>query len=162
MKQITSYIIEGLHINKNIKVKNYKDIEVKLGEKTNFTENEIKEIKEFCNDLPIIPDIITNYISSQPKDTKRKHSSYIKTIINLVYYRNENIQPDKHENNIIRITKDVDSNQYFIRFAKINEIDTYFYPEDTDKYFESIKECFDCIKDKWKELKFSEIINKYK
>lgn len=159
MKQISSYILEGLRINKNIKIKG---IETKIGEKTIFTQDEINEIKEYCYDLPIIPDLITNYNRPQPKDNKSSSSS-MKALINLVYYRGENVNPNKHENNVIRINKDNDDgiDKYFIRFVKIDEVDTYFYPED-EGVFNSIKECFDCIKEKWDVIKFSEVINKYK
>lgn len=164
MKQIITYIKEGLRINKNIKVKDIKDIEIKMGEKTKITKEELKEIKEYCIDLPIIPNLITNYSSPQPINPKRSSSAYHSGSISLVYYRNEDIKPTKHENNKIRINKDNDGgiDKYFIRFIKIDEVDTYFYPENSDELFYSIKECFDCIKEKWDVIKFSEAINKYK
>lgn len=162
MKEISNYICEGLRINKNTKIKKIKDPEIKIGNKTNFTKDEINEIKENCYDLPIIPDIITNYPDFQPKDPNRSGKSYSSACIMLGYYVDSNKRTEYHNNNLIRIKKDQNENQYFVRFVRVDQYETYFYPEEPDKYFESIKECFDCIKKEWESIKFSEIINKYK
>lgn len=161
MKQLNDYIIEKFKISsKTVKKYQDKEIEIKIGTKTSFNEKEIEEIKEFSKSLEIIPDIITNYNDIQPKNDRTGHS-YNSAMIELGYFRDlENTTPNYHENNIIRIKKL--NNSYFVRFVSIDEYDTYLYPEDSTKYFNTIKECFDCIKEKWKELKFSEVINKYK
>ena len=162
MKNLNIFIQEGLRINKNTKIKSYKDPKIKIGDKTIFSKDEINEIKENCYDLPIIPDIITNYPNFQPKDTKRNGKSYSLACIILGYYVDSNKRTEHHNNNLIRIKKDQHENQYFVRFVRVDQWDTYFYPEEQDKYFESIKECFDCIKKEWESIKFSEVINKYK
>ena len=161
MKNISDYITEKFKINsKNVHKSN--DIENKIGEKTIFTKEEIDEINEYSNDLPIIPDIITNYTDFQPKNPDRSGKSYNSSCIMLGYFTDFGKRTEHHDNNFIRIKKDKNENQYFVRFVKVDKYDTYFYPEEADKYFKSIKECFDCIKEKWNELKFSEVIKEYK
>lgn len=162
MKNISDYIIEKFKINsKNVHKSN--DIENKIGEKTIFTKEEIDEINEYSNDLPIIPDIITNYPDFQPTNPNRSGKSYNSGIMVIGYYMDiGNRTHSKHDNNYVRIRKDKDDKQYFVRFVKADDFDTYFYPKEADKYFKTIKECFDCIKEKWNELKFSEVIKEYK
>lgn len=157
MKQLNDYIIEKFKISsKTVKKCQDKEIEIKIGTKTSFNEKEIEDIKEFSKSLEIIPDIITNYNDIQPKNDRSGHS-YNSAIIELGYFRDlDNTTPNYHDNNIIRIKKL--NNSYFVRFVSIDEYDTHL----SSKYFNTIKECFDYIKEKWKELKFSEVINKYK
>ena len=160
MKQLDNFIQEKLKLNKDIKV--YSEIETKIGNKTIFSKDQINEIKELCNDLPIVPDILSNY-----NGINGSSNSYGSSFITLIYRRKVEWKGQvaityAHDNNAIRIKYDKDSSQYFVRFIKIDEKDTYFYPEEQDKYFKSIKECFDCIQKEWKKLNFSKSIKEYK
>lgn len=160
MKQLDIFLIEKLKINKDIKV--YSNIETRIGNKTKFSEDQINEIKELCTDLPIVPDILSNY-----NGINGSSNSYGSSFMGLIYKRKVEWKGQvaityAHDNNAIRIKCDKDSSQYFVRFIKIDEKDTFLYPKEQDKYFKSIKECFDCIHKQWKKLNFSESINNYK
>jgi len=168
MKNLKDIILEKLIINKDINIKDIKEPELIMGEKTCFIKEEIDNIKELCHELPIVPDAISNYNYVSPKLSKGHNSSYGSSFINLIYYINpedfkiSTIKNNGRNNNIIRIKKDSETSQYFVRFIKVDETNTDFFPTEPDKYFKSIKECFNCIKEHWDKLKFSEVINKYK
>ena len=154
MKNLNQYIIEKFKISSKT-INKSQEIYNKF-RKTIFTEEEISDINEHAHDLPIIPDIITNFTDFQPKNDRTGHA-YNSSIVMLGYYVDLSKNRKYHSNNYIRIKKY--GNKFSLKIVKIGQEDVYFYPY--TGYFNSIKECFDCIEENWEEIKFSEVIKEY-
>ena len=155
MKQLNQYIIEKFKISSKT-INKPQEIYNTFGNKTIFTEEEINDINKYAQDFPIIPDIITNFVDFQ-KNNGGTGKVYNSSIIILGYYANLSKTREYHSNNYIRIRKN--SNQFSLRIVKIGQDDVYFYPD--TGFFNSIKECFNCIEENWEEIKFSEVIKEY-
>jgi len=162
MKQIASYITEGLRINKNIKISNQIEILCKYSD-IKFSKEEFDQIVENAKNLPIVPDYIYNGL-------KGKESNNVKHFLNLVYEPNPNNNEIRYKGyNIIRIRKNPQDNNslknkenFIVRFIRMDYNNTDFYPKDENSYYHSIKEVFKGIKEGWEDLQFSDSINKYK
>ena len=138
-------IIEGLKVSSKSKIsKDNVTTEVYILPKTRFKENEINDIKRLCDNLPIVPNKITNCFYLEKN--KRKGKSYNSGVINLYYFY-------EHTGRIT-IIKDYETNKFHIRCISTKSmIDTLEFPNDLRNYFTTINECFDCIIKNWDNIK---------
>ena len=157
MKHLINFLIESLKINKNTKINEPIQTEIK---NSNFSEEEIEDINIYAQYLPIKPDLISN---RRRFDKKASTESWAKDKMYLHYYRNKDKKGGYHTNNFISINKFAGGETHWVTITQIDKRGAESYPDlRNEKSFVSMKECFNAIKKHWDELGVSESINKYK
>lgn len=143
MKTINDYILEKFKISSKTVKKGIK--EINCDNNHPFSQEEIDKMIKFGNNLDIIPNKVYTTINS------------------FIYYydRSKFIKGGWHVHNIIKIVDESNGKEkdaFKVAFCCIDQKPYYWYPA-IDGY--TLEECFDCIKKKWKELKYDKVIRKY-
>lgn len=148
MKTINDYILEKFKISSKT-ISNQKEFKVIDGKNNIYSKEEMNKIIDFADDLEIIPESV--------------QFSYNTTLIK--FYRSSKIKAGWHIHNFIKIVNDSkgqDKKSFKVAFCAIDKKSYFWYPSfDLENGGFTLEECFDCIKDKWKEINFSKSIKKY-
>ena len=148
MKKIREFILEKFKINSNT-TKNIKDIKISVNkDHLSLSEKEINDISEYCQQLKVIPYVLSNQICWAGKLYTEK---------NIIYAYFDDKWDQMEQKNYLAFEKDKDDHKFYAEITEDNELkylkdkyDNYIYgsidvvgkafiEQLTDKFYDKVK-----------------------